>query len=332
MRRKRRLRKSIKRLLCLLVVLLLVGGGGYMYYDHKQQQERHETAEVVYKTYQDIQTAINELPVSDYVTEESFEEVRKLANEEIAKDYKYIKQFHNYEDRIEDETIAKISALPKPTSNKFYRLMKLADKMKEEAQYYYNFVLLEPQDRIDYTLEYEHVDDYLTAPDALSESLDQVPALLQWDTRWGFIPYGDMRISFNACAPTSLSMVFSYLNQDPTITPAAIAALSEQQNTYVLGVGTSHALLEIAAQKYGIQVAGFPVSSDNLAQALHDGKICVLSVVPGDFTQVGHFIVVYGIEGNQLLIRDPNSKIRTNQKWDIDRVINQTSAIWAYSK
>ena len=332
MRRKRRLRKSIKRLLCLLVVLLLVGGGGYMYYDHKQQQERHETAEVVYKTYQDTQTAINELPVSDYVTEESFEEVRKLANEEIAKDYKYIKQFHNYEDRIEDETIAKISALPKPTSNKFYRLMKLADKMKEEAQYYYNFVLLEPQDRIDYTLEYEHLDDYLTAPDALSESLDQVPALLQWDTRWGFIPYGDMRISFNACAPTSLSMVFSYLNQDPTITPAAIAALSEQQNTYVLGVGTSHALLEIAAQKYGIQVAGFPVSSDNLAQALHDGKICVLSVVPGDFTQVGHFIVVYGIEGNQLLIRDPNSKIRTNQKWDIDRVINQTSAIWAYSK
>ena len=332
MRQKRRLRKSIRRLLCLLVVLLLVGTGGYIYHDRKQQQERHETAEIVYKNYADISKSINDMPVSEYVTKESFEEVRKLAKDEFSKNYSFIKQFHNFEDRIENETIEQITSLPKPESTKFYRLMKLADQMKDEAQYYYNFVLLEPQDRIDYTLEYENLNKYLTPADSLSESLDEVPALLQWDTRWGFVPYGDMRISFNACAPTSLSMVFSYLNQDPTITPAALAALSEDQNTYVYGVGTSHALLEIAAQKYGIQVSGFPVSSDNLAQALHEGKICVLSVRPGDFTQVGHFIVVYGIEGNQLLIRDPNSKIRTNQKWDIDRVINQTQAIWAYSK
>ncbi len=166
---------------------------------------------------------------------------------------------------------------------------------------------------------------------SLTEDLSSVPLLLQWDPRWGYVPYGDSDIAVAGCAPTCLSMVLSYLLQDPTITPPAVAAYSEANGYYINGVGTAHALLSDAADHYGVKWEGVPVSSDNAKEALKDGKILILNMVPGKFTRVGHFIVGVEDEDGKILIHDPNSKERS-KAWDYDEVMEETAAMWAYSK
>lgn len=47
----------------------------------------------------------------------------------------------------------------------------------------------------------------------------EIPLLLQWDKRWGYKMYGDEMMGINGCGPTCLSMVVSYLKQNPQYNP-----------------------------------------------------------------------------------------------------------------
>ena len=52
---------------------------------------------------------------------------------------------------------------------------------------------------------------------------------------------------------------------------------------------------------------------------------------PGDFTNQGHFIVLSGLtEDGKVLINDPNSKINSRKKWDLNTIINQMNAAWSF--
>ena len=65
--------------------------------------------------------------------------------------------------------------------------------------------------------------------------------------------------------------------------------------------------------------------------ALEGGAVLVCNVGPGDFTDNGHFFVVTGIDGDgNLRINDPYSAERSNRAWDVDTVLGQTKALWAY--
>lgn len=39
---------------------------------------------------------------------------------------------------------------------------------------------------------------------------------------------------------------------------------------------------------------------------------------PGDFTTIGHFILLTGVEDGKIKVNDPNSKIRSSKLWDYD--------------
>lgn len=68
---------------------------------------------------------------------------------------------------------------------------------------------LRDSDRYEFVKGWPIRDQYQTPPEALSESLQTVPAILQWDLRWGYQPYGDSMIYAVGCAPTCMSMVAS---------------------------------------------------------------------------------------------------------------------------
>ena len=58
----------------------------------------------------------------------------------------------------------------------------------------------------------------------------EIPALIQWDERWGYAPYGsETIIAVSGCGPTALSMVISGLLQDASITPAVGCRLCKFQ-------------------------------------------------------------------------------------------------------
>lgn len=191
--------------------------------------------------------------------------------------------------------------------------------------------LIRDEDRMDFVLKYPQRDSYSQGAKTLNVSLEEFPLVLQWDIQWGYVPYGDGYIYQFGCAPTCLSMVFSYLKQDNSITPSRLAQYSMEKGYYVEGIGTDWSLLNEAGKDFGVSTSRIQVVADEMTNCLNQGQILVCSMLPGDFTTEGHFIVIDSVQDGQFSIKDPNSKKNTSKLWDIQTVLGQMQAVWAYS-
>ena len=180
---------------------------------------------------------------------------------------------------------------------------------------------------LDFVLGYpEHHSD---APaGSLTESLDTVPLLLQWDMRWGYQTYGSSTIAVSGCAPVCLSMAASYLTGDASITPYRVAQYAANAGYYVPGQGTSWSLLTEGAFAFGISCRQLSLDEAQINAALDAGHPVICSMSPGDFTTEGHFIVLYGRTADGYLVRDPNSIARSEKMWTYDRLSGQIAALW----
>ena len=180
---------------------------------------------------------------------------------------------------------------------------------------------------LDFVLGYpEHHSD---APaGSLTESLDTVPLLLQWDMRWGYQTYGSSTIAVSGCAPVCLSMAASYLTGDASITPYRVAQYAANAGYYVPGQGTSWSLLTEGASAFGISCRQLSLDEAQINAALDAGHPVICSMSPGDFTTEGHFIVLYGRTADGYLVRDPNSIARSEKMWTYDRLSGQIAALW----
>ena len=159
-----------------------------------------------------------------------------------------------------------------------------------------------------------------------------IPLFLQWDERWGYETYGNNFLAVNGCGPTCLSMVVCGLTGSTEWNPLAMAQFSETQGYYLPGHGTSWALMSSGAQTLGLNISYLPISADAIRQALTNGQPLICSVVPGDFTYVGHFIVLTGLDNEgRVLLNDPNSPLHSAKHWEMDTLLPQISQIWAYS-
>ena len=132
----------------------------------------------------------------------------------------------------------------------------------------------------------------------------------------------------SGCGPTSAAMVAASFGFD--ITPNE-AADWRADHGYHDGDGTDHGFFTAYGDELGIPNKQMNVSSENLANALSQGDLVILSANPGDFTNYGHFIVArsYNPETNEVLIADPNHTSNCHW-WDLDRVANQCKNSWAY--
>ena len=164
-----------------------------------------------------------------------------------------------------------------------------------------------------------------------SELSEELPLLLQWDSRWGYAPYGEGCIGTAGCAPTCLSMVFFSLTRNEEATPDKIADYSMAYGHYVEGVGTSWTLLTDAAEAYGVGVREIGLDEMEIKAFLDYGGLIICSMRPGDFTTQGHFIVICGYDENGFFIRDPNSMERTDRQWTYEEIWYQIKNLWGYS-
>ena len=180
---------------------------------------------------------------------------------------------------------------------------------------------------LDFVLGYpEHHSD---APaGSLTESLDTVPLLLQWDMRWGYQTYGSSTIAVSGCAPVCLSMAASYLTGDASISPYRVAQYAANAGYCVPGQGTSWSLLTEGASAFGISCRQLSLDEAQINAALDAGHPVICSMSPGDFTTEGHFIVLYGRTADGYLVRDPNSIARSEKTWTYDRLSGQIAALW----
>lgn len=161
----------------------------------------------------------------------------------------------------------------------------------------------------------------------------KIPLLIQWDSRWGYEPYGDSMIGISGCGPTCLSMVVVGLTGKTEWHPAKMAEYAQRNGYVVQGVGTDWRLFSTGAEAFGLRVLRLSINEYEICRELLAGHPVICSMKPGDFTYTGHFIVLTGIdEDGNIQVNDPNSRINSRQTWKLGNLIGQVKSAWAYSR
>ena len=192
-------------------------------------------------------------------------------------------------------------------------------------------------DALDFVENYpKHKSDIKPSGSVSQEELDSaengIPRFQQWDSRWGYLTYGNDNIGINGCGPTCLSMVAAGLLKDTSKSPDAVAEFSVENNYCTVASGTAWSLMSSGAKKLGLKSESVVVGRDSIKAALEKKQPVICSMKPGDFTTTGHFIVLTGLtEDGRLMINDPNSITRSEKRWDIDTVVGQVKSAWTYT-
>lgn len=185
---------------------------------------------------------------------------------------------------------------------------------------------------IDYVYNHPVLKDQTPAIDLSAEaSGDTVPLLMQWDARWGYVPYGDGMIGYTGCGPTALSMVALYLTKDAQWTPVKIAALASEKGYCVPGNGSSWTLIGEGSGLLGLKADELPLHEPSIKNALDKGEPVIAVVGPGDFTYSGHYIVITGYDENGFQVNDCNSRENSEKLWSYDTLSGQIRNLWAMS-
>lgn len=193
--------------------------------------------------------------------------------------------------------------------------------------------LIKYPETIEYVLGYPHRGKQDAVIDISGEvKRGSIPSFIQWDERWGYRSYGDSMIGITGCGPTCLSMVVTGLTGNTQWNPARMAQYSEQNGYWVQGTGTGWELMGAGAKEFGLVVSRLPLSGETIYRELMNGHPVICSMKPGDFTYTGHFIVLTGIDKEgKVLLNDPNSRVRSEETWEMGRIQGQIKSAWAYS-
>ncbi|MDE7404174.1 MAG: C39 family peptidase, partial [Lachnospiraceae bacterium] len=111
----------------------------------------------------------------------------------------------------------------------------------------------------------------------------------------------------------------------------ALATYSMSHGFYAEGVGTDWLFMTDAAARYGIHATELGLDEAVMKQYLDQGHPIICALRPGDFTTTGHFIMLYGYDEKGFMVNDPNSRERSNRRWDFETLHYQIKNLWGYS-
>lgn len=211
-------------------------------------------------------------------------------------------------------------------AEKMLREMDVSDEYTEELK---NLLKKNPE-TIGFVKHYNEKKDDPPADSVGTLKNGKIPLLLQWDERWGYGIYVDNMIAVNGCGPTAVAMVASGLTGDDSITPYRVAQSAAEQGYYEDGVGTSWQFMTEGVQQYGIYGEEMVLSENTVFSALENGQPIICSMGAGDFTTTGHFIVLTGVEDGKIIVNDPNSKEKSEKRWEYERLEPQINNLWVY--
>lgn len=150
--------------------------------------------------------------------------------------------------------------------------------------------------------------------------------LSQHDPKWSFVSFGaGDSIDIQGCGPTSLAMIVSNLT-DKSLTPDQGARLMFEQNLYLPGIGSSHAIIPEGLRSFGIKASGFSnYSKTAITKELEKGNMFAVLMKNGIFSSSsGHFIIIVGLDDSgKAIIADSNSVANSKKTWDLDVIIDE---------
>lgn len=164
-----------------------------------------------------------------------------------------------------------------------------------------------------------------------SECQESFPLFLQWDARWGYVPFGDDNIGLSGCGPTCVAMAAFALTRDESMTPDKIAQAAADGGYYEAGVGTNWSFMTEGAAQFGISGKVLSLEETAVFRELEQGHPIICSMAAGDFTAHGHYILLTGTKDGKLCVNDPNCRERSKKLWDYDTLAGQVKNLWVYT-
>lgn len=142
----------------------------------------------------------------------------------------------------------------------------------------------------------------------------------QTDPRWKNIPYAakgeSSTIGGSGCGPTAMAMVLATW-ADPSVTPKTECAWAKAHGYKYLNQGTAYSYFVPAAKRYGLDcrqiTPGYIYGNANspyheqARKALDNGDFVIACMGKGTWTRGGHYVLVWGVDGNTVYINDPAS-------------------------
>ena len=225
--------------------------------------------------------------------------------------------------------------------------IELPEDPDEKLMYYanlHNFEVTEYPERLvellkenpeteEFVLNYPLKKDEISHEDLTElEDSEGVPLLLQWDMRWGYYEYGSNVLGVTGCGPTCMSMVASYLFNNPEYTPIYMAKFSTENGYVVDGGGTTWNMMSLGAEQLGLTVEEVILYEPTVLEYLEAGHPIICNVGPGYFTDGGHYIVFVGCEDGMIKINDPNSRENSEKLWEFADIEDQIKNMWVYTR
>lgn len=244
--------------------------------------------------------------------------------------YTFTASMYKYDNTA--EILEKLDNLKSSKSEIADKVQFIADNQQAYPENLIKLIAKSPE-AIDFALEYPFMRGQSNSKvvDISSDYTEgEIPLLIQWDDRWGYVSYGDDIIGLDGCGPTCLSMVAVGLTGNVKWTPVRVARMSEANGHYVEGQGTAWTLMYEGCIQLGLEARVIGLSEEEMAAELNAGHPIIASMAPGDFTDAGHFIVLTAYENGEFSVNDPNSHKNSETTWSYERLKTQIKNMWSY--
>ena len=157
----------------------------------------------------------------------------------------------------------------------------------------------------------------------------RMPYLYQKDEQWAGQRYAGNTIGESGCGPTCMSMVYVYHTGATSMDPSVMAQLAKNGG-YVENGKTAWRYMTEGASLLGLHSEETAFEEGAIRSLLEEGTPIICSMLPGDFTTSGHFIVLCGVDDDGgIIIRDPNSEENSKKSWELSRLMSQMANLWA---
>ena len=272
------------------------------------------------------------------------EEAARIAAEKKAEEERLAKELKEKQDKINSVLETDIY---KSELSELYNKYTQTEEILLNREAYPDWVieyLAGHEEAIDWAVGYpeymaksvDEINALATTPiGAYQSDRNNIPLLFQWDQRWGYASYGETGIiARDGCGPTCLSMIAIGFTGDDSITPKVVADMAAEKNHYIDGGGSSWSLFGEAPKEYGLSTSQITRwSATEIADELASGNVVVCNVGPGDFTAIGHYIVITKLnEDGTVMVNDPNSKVKSEMNWDPQKILDQTKGMWSIGR
>ena len=155
----------------------------------------------------------------------------------------------------------------------------------------------------------------------------------QKDPRWKNIPYtidGDAieTIGYSGCGPTCAAMLVASVC-DPAITPPDMCSYAIETGTRTANDGTDWAFYGKIALRYGLAYRQTVRNAEAL-ECVKAGGVAICSMGPGRWTNGGHYILWYAVDGDYVLVNDPQSTAAARSRAPIADMFAQSKQYFLF--